>query len=46
RQGLEDIRSGKFRAVLVGSSEAPLTPDVMEGYRTMGASRRRGAEKA
>ena len=37
RQGIEDIRSGKFRAVLVGSSEAPLTPEVMEGYRTMGA---------
>lgn len=37
RQGLQDIRSGKFRAVMVGSSEAPLTPDVIEGYRTMGA---------
>ncbi len=37
RQGIEDIRSGKFRAVLVGSSEAPLTPDIIEGYRTMGA---------
>ncbi len=37
RQGLEDIRSGRCRAVLVGASEAPLTPDVIEGYRTMGA---------
>lgn len=37
RQGIQDIRSGKFRAVLVGGSEAPLTPDVIEGYRTMGA---------
>ena len=37
RQGIEDIRSGKFRAVVVGSSEAPLTPEVVEGYRTMGA---------
>ncbi len=37
RQGIEDIRSGKFRAVLVGSSEAPLTPEIIEGYRTMGA---------
>jgi acetoacetyl-[acyl-carrier protein] synthase len=37
RQGIDNIRSGKFRAVLVGSSEAPLTPDVIEGYRTMGA---------
>lgn len=37
RQGIEDIRSGKYRVVLVGSSEAPITPEVMEGYRTMGA---------
>ena len=37
KQGMEDIRSGRARAVLVGSSEAPLTPEVFEGYRTMGA---------
>ena len=37
RQGILDIRSGRSRAVLVGASEAPLTPDVIEGYRTMGA---------
>ena len=37
RQGIQDIRSGKYRAVLVGGSEAPLTPEVIEGYRTMGA---------
>ncbi|MFT5803878.1 MAG: acetoacetyl-[acyl-carrier protein] synthase [Candidatus Paceibacteria bacterium] len=37
RQGIQDIRSGKSRAVIVGASEAPLTPEVMEGYRTMGA---------
>ncbi len=37
RQGISDIRSGRYRAVLVGGSEAPLTPDVIEGYRTMGA---------
>ncbi len=37
RQGIQDIRNGKFRAVMVGASEAPLTPEVMEGYRTMGA---------
>ena len=37
RQGIQDIRSGRSRAVLVGASEAPLTPDVIEGYRTMGA---------
>jgi len=37
RQGIQDIRSGKYRAVVVGASEAPLTPEVIEGYRTMGA---------
>lgn len=37
RQGIADIRSGKFRAVVVGASEAPITPEVIEGYRTMGA---------
>ena len=37
RQGIQDIRSGKFRAVVVGASEAPITPEVIEGYRTMGA---------
>ena len=37
RQGIQDIRSGKYRISVVGSSEAPLTPDVIEGYRTMGA---------
>jgi acetoacetyl-[acyl-carrier protein] synthase len=37
RQGMEDIRSGKYRAVVVGASEAPVTPEVIEGYRTMGA---------
>ena len=37
RQGIQDIRSGKYRVVIVGSSEAPLTPEVIEGYRTMGA---------
>jgi len=37
RQGIQDIQSGKYRAVLVGGIEAPLTPEVMEGYRTMGA---------
>jgi|TARA_B100001971_G_scaffold46097_1_gene41060 acetoacetyl-[acyl-carrier protein] synthase len=37
RQGIQDIRSGKFRAVMVGASEAPLTPEVIEGYRVMNA---------
>ena len=37
RQGVQDIRSGKYRVSLIGASEAPLVPDVIEGYRTMGA---------
>jgi len=37
RQGVEDIRSGKYRVSLVGASEAPITPEVIEGYRTMNA---------
>jgi len=37
RQGVQDIRSGKFRVSIIGSSEAPLIPEVMEGFRTMGA---------
>lgn len=37
RQGIEEIRSGSKRVVIVGTSEAPITPEVIEGYRTMGA---------
>jgi acetoacetyl-[acyl-carrier protein] synthase len=35
--GINDIRSGKRRVVLVGNSEAPVTPEIIDGYRTMGA---------
>ncbi len=37
RQGIEDIQSGRRRVVMVGNAEAPITPEVIEGYRTMGA---------
>lgn len=37
RSGIEDIRSGRARLVLVGAAEAPITPEVMEGYAAMGA---------
>ena len=37
KQGMEDIRNGHKRVVIVGASEAPITPEVIEGYRTMGA---------
>ncbi|WBA83940.1 beta-ketoacyl synthase [Endozoicomonas sp. GU-1] len=36
-QAAADIRSGRRRLVIVGNSEAPITPEVMEGYSTMGA---------
>ena len=36
-QGVNDIRSGKRRVVVVGNSEAPITPEIIDGYRTMGA---------
>ncbi len=37
KRGMDDIRSGAKRVVLVGNSEAPVLPDIIEGYRTMGA---------
>lgn len=37
RQGLTDIQSGKSRIVIVGNSEAPIVPEIIEGYSAMGA---------
>ncbi|MDZ7668083.1 MAG: beta-ketoacyl synthase [Gammaproteobacteria bacterium] len=37
RQGVADIQAGRKRVVLVGNAEAPVVPEVIEGYRTMGA---------
>ncbi|MDE0061254.1 MAG: beta-ketoacyl synthase [Gammaproteobacteria bacterium] len=37
KQGVEDIRSGARRVVVAGNAEAPILPDVIEAYRTMGA---------
>ena len=37
RHAVEEIKSGRKRLVIVGNSEAPIVPEVMEGYRTMGA---------
>ncbi len=37
KQGVEDIRSGAKRVVMVGNAEAPILPDLIEAYRTMGA---------
>ncbi len=36
-QGVAEIKSGRKRLVVVGNSEAPVTPEIMEGYSTMGA---------
>lgn len=37
RNGVEEIRRGRKRLVVVGNSEAPVVADVIEAYRTMGA---------
>lgn len=37
RQGVMDIQSGKARAVIVGNTEAPIVPAVMDGFHVMGA---------
>ncbi|MEH6551947.1 MAG: beta-ketoacyl synthase [Pseudomonadales bacterium] len=37
RQGVHDILAGRARVVIVGGSEAGITPEVMDGYATMGA---------
>lgn len=36
-KGVQAIRSGKVKVAIIGTSEAPLIPEVMEGYRAMGA---------
>lgn len=37
RQGISDIQSGRSRIAIVGNSEAPITPEIIEGYAAMGA---------
>ena len=37
RNGVEAIRTGKAEFVLVGGADAPVTPEVIEGFRAMGA---------
>jgi acetoacetyl-[acyl-carrier protein] synthase len=37
RAALEDIASGKCRVAVVGNAEAPITPEIIDGYATMGA---------
>ena len=37
RQAIADIQSGKSRVAIVGGSEAPILPEIIEGYSAMGA---------
>ena len=37
RHAIDDIRSGRSRVAFVGAAEAPITPEIMEGYSAMGA---------
>ena len=37
KRGIDEIKSGTKRIVVVGNSEAPVLPHVIEGYRVMGA---------
>ncbi len=37
RMGLMDIQTGRARVAIVGNSEAPITPEIIEGYAAMGA---------
>ena len=37
RQGMSDIQNGKAKVVIVGNAEAPVEPEIMEGFRVMGA---------
>lgn len=37
RQGVNDIQSGQARVAVIGSAEAPVIPEIMEGFSVMGA---------
>jgi acetoacetyl-[acyl-carrier protein] synthase len=37
RQGIRDIQAGTHRVAIIGTSEAPLLPEIFEGFSTMGA---------
>ncbi len=37
RLAVEDIQSGRRRVVVVGNSEAPVTPEIVDGYGSMSA---------
>lgn len=37
KQGAEDIRSGRSEVAFVGTSEAPILPEIIDGYAAMSA---------
>jgi acetoacetyl-[acyl-carrier protein] synthase len=37
RAAVEDISSGRCRVAVVGNAEAPILPEIIDGYATMGA---------
>lgn len=37
RAAVENIQSGSIRVAVVGNAEAPITPEIVDGYATMGA---------
>ena len=37
RTGIEDIQSGRAQIAFVGGADAPVVPEVMDGYAAMGA---------
>jgi len=37
QRGVQDIRAGRARLVVVGAAEAPIQAEIMEGYAAMGA---------
>lgn len=37
RQGIRDIQQGYAKIAIVGSAEAPVNPDIIEGFRSMSA---------
>lgn len=37
RAAIEDIKNGKRRVAVVGNAEAPILPEIIDGYATMGA---------
>lgn len=37
RHAVSDLQAGKIRVAMVGNSEAPICPELMDGFGTMGA---------